>query len=85
MAKNLVSDLMLGLFAQIWALNFFGEFYLYWIIDIVASYHCMQFQGKLMNQTCENGKKPSFETNFCPFGPILDPKTFFMNFTSITC
>ena len=34
------------------------------MLDIVASYHCMQFQGQLMNQTWENGKKPSF-------GPIL--------------
>ena len=28
---------------------FFREFYLYQMLDIVASYHCMQFQGKLMN------------------------------------
>ena len=31
--------------------NFFHRFYLYRMLDIVASYHCMQFQGKLMNQT----------------------------------
>ena len=37
------------------------------MLYIVASYHCMQFQGKLMNQTCENGKKPSFRPNFGPF------------------
>ena len=36
------------------------------MLDIVASYQCMQFQGKLMNQTWENGKKPSFEPNFGP-------------------
>ena len=30
------------------------------MLDIVASYHCIQFQGKLMNQTSENRKKPSF-------------------------
>ena len=30
------------------------------MLDIVASYHCMQFQGKLINQTWENNKKPSF-------------------------
>ena len=29
---------------------FFCEFYLYWL-EIVASYHCMQSQGKLLNQT----------------------------------
>ena len=29
-------------------LNFFYEFYLNWILDIVASYHCMQIRGKRM-------------------------------------
>ena len=24
------------------------------MLDIVASYHCVQFQGKLVNQTWEN-------------------------------
>ena len=27
------------------------------MLDIVTSYHCMQFQGKLMIQTRENGEK----------------------------
>ena len=36
--------------------NFFPGFYLY-MLDIVASYHCMQFHGKLKNQTWETGKK----------------------------
>ena len=49
--------------------KFFHRFYLYGMLDIVRSYHCMQFQGKLMNQTWENGKKPSFWTDFSPFGP----------------
>ena len=52
-------------------------FYLYYMLDIVASYHCIQFQGKLMNQTWENNKKPSFMTDFGPFGPNLDPKKYF--------
>ena len=39
---------------------FFVAFYLFLMLDIVASYHSMQFQGKLMKQTGENGKKPSF-------------------------
>ena len=30
------------------------------MLDIAASYHCMQFQGKLVNQICENNKKSSF-------------------------
>ena len=38
---------------------FFRGFYLYQMLDIIANYHCMQFQGKLMNQTWENDKKPS--------------------------
>ena len=28
----------------------------------------MQFQEKLMNQTRENDKKPSFKSDFGPFG-----------------
>ena len=27
------------------------------MLDISASYHCMQFQGKLINQTPENDRK----------------------------
>ena len=44
------------------------------MLYIVANYHCMQ-----MNQTCENGKKPSFDPNFGPFDSNLDPQ-FFFNF-----
>ena len=72
--KNLVLGLNLG------PKIFFHEFYLYYMLDIVASYHCMQLQGKLMSQTWENGKKPSFRTNFDPFGPNLGPKIFFHEF-----
>ena len=36
------------------------------MLYIIVSYHYMQFQGKLMNQTSENGKKPSL-------GLILTP------------
>ena len=39
------------------------------MLDIVANYHCMQFQGKLMNQTWRNRKKTSFESDFDPFSP----------------
>ena len=58
----------------------FFLFYLYWILDIVASYHCMQFQGKLTNQTWENGKKPSFWPDFGPFDPNLGCQIFFFFF-----
>ena len=34
------------------------------MLDIVASYHCMQFQENLMKQMSENGKRPSFKPNF---------------------
>ena len=39
---------------------FYHRFYLYYYLDIVACYHCMQCQGKLMNTTWKNDKKPSF-------------------------
>ena len=39
------------------------------MLYIAASYHYMQFQGKLINQTLENGKKTSFRPDFGPFGP----------------
>ena len=35
------------------------------MLDIVANYHYIQFQGKSMTQTQENGEKPHF-------GPDLD-------------
>ena len=47
------------------------------MLRIVASYDCMQYQGKLMNQTWEICKKPSFRTDFGSFGPNLCPKSIF--------
>ena len=52
------------------------------MLYVVACYHCMQCQGKLMNQTTENGKKPSFGSDFDPFGPNVGPKMFFVDFSS---
>ena len=49
MAKNLISGPILGF-----------EFYLYYLLSTVPSYHPMQFNGKLMNQTWQNGKIPNF-------------------------
>ena len=49
--------------------SFFSWFYLCHILYIVASYYCMQFQGKLMNHTWENSKKKSFGLNFASSGP----------------
>ena len=34
----------------------FRGLYLYYMLDIVASYHRIQFQQKIMIQTQENGK-----------------------------
>ena len=39
------------------------------MLDIVASYHCMQIQRKLLNQNWEYDKKSSFGPDFGPFGP----------------
>ena len=49
MAKNLVLGPILAPLTQIRPLNFFYEFYLYWMLDINACYYCIQFQGKRMN------------------------------------
>ena len=51
------------------------------MLDIVAGYHRIQFQGKRMIQTQENGKKtPHFGPNLCPLGPNLDCQHFFQMF-----
>ena len=42
------------------------------MLDIVATYHYIHFQGKLMNQTSEKGKKKkktSFRAHFSLFWP----------------
>ena len=58
-----------GLFgADLGPKRIFYGFHLCKMLDITASYHCMQFQGKLMNQTWENGKNPIFGPDFGPFG-----------------
>ena len=54
--------------------NFFRGFYLKQMLDIVASYHCIQFQRKLMNQTWENSQKHGFGPDF---GPNLGGQIFF--------
>ena len=47
------------------------------MLHIVASYHRMQFQGKLMIQTQENGEKPYFGPNLGPWAQIPAVKYFF--------
>ena len=65
--------------------NIFHQFYLYYMLEIAASYHCMQFQGKPMNQTWENGRKSSVRLKFGPLRPKFSPKTFFVGFSSTRC
>ena len=45
----------------------------------------MEFTGKLMNQTWENGGKPYFGHDFGLSDKIWAPKIFYKSFTSIRC
>ena len=55
------------------------------MLHILASYHCLQFQGKRIIQTQENDKKTHFGPDLGPFGPNSDHQFFFENLaTSIT-
>ena len=47
--------------------NFFRGFYLFQMLDIVANYHCIQFQGNRIIQT--QWWKTSFWAWFRPIGP----------------
>ena len=52
MEKNLVSEPILAPFPpNLGPKIFFHEFCLKFMLDNVASYHCMPFQGDLGNQT----------------------------------
>ena len=44
--------------------------------SIVASYCCMQFQGKVIIQIQENGEKPQFGSNLGTLDPNLAGKNF---------
>ena len=47
------------------------------MLDVVASYHCMQFQGKRMIQTRGNGKKHHFGLDLGPFAQNSGDQFFF--------
>ena len=49
------------------------------MLDIVANYHCMQFQGKHMIQTHANGEKFDFGPNLDPLDPNSNRQLFFKN------
>ena len=56
--KNLVSGLVLSCFGpNLVPKNVACGVYLYQMLYIVASSHCMHFQGNVMNETSESGKK----------------------------
>ena len=71
MVKNLISGLIL---VQVLApKSFFVDF-------TCIRCHCMQFQGKQMSQTLENGKKPSFDSILANLNQILAAKICFQKF-----
>ena len=47
------------------------------MLDIVSSYYCMQFQGKLLIQNKENGEKPNFEPDLVCWAQIWTAKILF--------
>ena len=49
------------------------------MLDIVESYHCVQFQDKLMIQTQENDNKPHFRPDLGPLGSNSGRKNCFLN------
>ena len=84
MTKNLILGLILARFGPNLVQTFsFEGFTFYQVLYTVASYHCMRFQGKLINQTWENSKNPSFTPNFGPFCSNLDPQKISVDFISL--
>ena len=47
------------------------------MLDILASYYAMQFQGNFMIQTQENGKKTHIGPDLGPLSPNSDHNFFF--------
>ena len=47
------------------------------MLEIVASYHCMEIQRKIVNQTWENGKTPFVGSDFGLFVPNSGCQFFF--------
>ena len=47
------------------------------MFDIVASYHCMQFQGTRMIRTQGNSEKIHFGPDLDPLGPDAGHQFFF--------
>ena len=55
--------------------------FLPWVLALLlvkfSKLSSMQFKGKPMNQTCENGKKSNFGPDFGLFWPKFGPQKFF--------
>ena len=49
------------------------------MLEIVARYHCIQFQEKIMIQTQENGEKPHFGPDLGSLNPNSGLQFFFKN------
>ena len=47
------------------------------MLDIVGNYHHIQFQGKRLTQTQENGEKPRFGPDLGTLGPNSGSQYFF--------
>ena len=77
MTKNLVSGLISAPLAQMCVQKNFRGFYLRQMLDIVASYHCMQFQGKLMNQLEKMVKNRVSSPILAHLTQIRTPNLFF--------
>ena len=64
-------------FWPVWTKFGCPKFFLYWMLDIVASYRYTQFHGKLI-QTQENGANTHFEPDLGPSDPNSDHHFFFL-------
>ena len=65
--------------------NFFSQ-----VLPLLDIIHCWKLtlhaiSRKTKKPNLKNGKKPSFQPDFGPFGPNLGPKNFFMDITSTKC
>ena len=81
MTRNLVLGTNLAPLTQIWFSKvFFPEFYIFYMSEIVTNYNWMLFEENLMNQTWEDGNKPSFELDFEPFVQNVGLKKLFCEF-----
>ena len=81
LAKNLILGLILACLTQTWfPKKIFCEFYLYYMLYIVASYHCMQFHKKTNQPNLRKWHKTYFWAWFLLLWPKFGPQRFFCRF-----